>query len=181
MTIKKILCILGAYMADLKIKEDYRLSNCCSPLPDDAIVGYYSHDNFIKIHKNNCTNIKNIDQERLISVIWADILCNEKGFQVTEEYKSLSKVDFLALLHHEYYGLDYSLMLAKKLNTSKQEGFDIHQKLRDLQLIERVEPKEIQYRKGIVPNKWIKHRNHTYYDLTEKGKKYLAYYKSDAS
>ena len=133
----------------------------------------------IKIHKNNCTNIKNIDQERLISVIWADILCIEKGFQVTEEYESLTEMDFSALLHHEYYGLDYSLMLAKKLQITKQEGFDTHQKLRELLLIERVEPKEIQYRKGIVPNKWIKHRNHTYYDLTDKGKEFLQHYKKN--
>jgi len=34
----------------------------------------------------------------------------------------------------------------------------------------------MQYRKGIVDNKWVKHRNHTYYKLTEKGTKYLDYF-----
>ena len=168
-------------MTELKLKKDYRLSNCCTPSPDDDITGYYSHDNLIKVHTKNCINLKNIDPERLISVTWADILCVEKEFQVDDDYHELSDMDFKALLHHEKYGIDYSLMLAKKVQITKQEGFDTHKKLRDLKLIERVEPKEIQYRKGIVPNKWIKHRNHTYYNLTTKGIEYLKVYKKNAT
>ncbi len=167
-------------MSGYKIKEDYRLSNCCSPTPENAITGYYSHDNFIKIHRLNCANLKNIDPERLISLSWIDILSSEEEFQVGEDYDSLNEIDFKVLLHHEKYGIDYSHVLARKLHISKQEGFDLHQKLRDMLLIERVEPKIVQYRKGIVPNKWIKHRNHTYYDLTEKGKEYLKIYKKNA-
>lgn len=168
-------------MSEFKLKDDYRLSNCCSPTPDNAITGYYSHDNLIKIHLTSCVNLKKIDSERLISVTWADILSDKKEFQVDDDYHSMSEIDFLALLHHEKYGIDYSLMLAKKLNITKQEGFNTHQKLREMLLIKRVEPKEIQYRKGIVPNKWIKYRNHTYYGLTEKGKQYLKMYKKNAT
>ena len=167
-------------MDEFQIKEDYKLSKCCSPLPDDAIIGYFSHDNYIKVHKIKCENLENIALERLISLTWNDILLVAEKFEVEDDYALLTSVDFEALLHHEKYGIDYSLVLAKKLQVSKQEGFDIHQKLKELSLIERVEPKIVQYRKGIVPNKWIKHRNHTYYDLTDKGKKYLQYYKENA-
>jgi len=31
----------------------------------------------------------------------------------------------------------------------------------------------IRYRKGIVDGKWIKHRHHTYYALTQKGNRVL--------
>ena len=48
--------------------------------------------------------------------------------------------------------------------------------MREMGLLERVEPLIIQYRKGIVDNKWIKHRNHTYYGLTSKGESYLRYH-----
>ncbi|MFH2049803.1 MAG: DUF2250 domain-containing protein, partial [bacterium] len=74
------------------------------------------------------------------------------------------------------YGVDYSLVVARKLNIPKQAAFDCHKKLREMGLLERVKPLIIQYRKGIVDNKWIKHRNHTYYDLTDKGKSYLDCY-----
>ncbi len=180
MTIKKILRIFSFNMTKIKIKEDYRLSNCCTPTPSSGIVGYYSHDNFIKVHLQNCQNLKNIDTERLISLDWTDILSVDEEFKVDPDYASLDEIDFKALQHHADYGIDYSHVVAKKLHISKQEGFDLHKKLRELLLIERVDAKIVQYRKGIVPNKWIKHRNHTYFDLTEKGRQYLKYFSKNA-
>jgi predicted transcriptional regulator len=74
-------------------------------------------------------------------------------------------------------GIDYSLMVAAELRIEPQTAFERHDKLRRLGLIQRVNAVMVQYRKGIAKNKWIKHRNHTYYDLTEKGKKYYRYFK----
>ena len=62
------------------------------------------------------------------------------------------------------------------LHVSKQAVFDSHKKMREMKLLKRVEPLMIQYRKGVVDNKWIKHRNHTYYELTDKGNQYLDFY-----
>jgi predicted transcriptional regulator len=39
--------------------------------------------------------------------------------------------------------------------------------------LKRVEKLMIQYRKNIVKGKWIKHRNHTYYELTPKGERWI--------
>lgn len=178
MTNKIYYIILCISMNNWKLKDDHSLSNCCSPTPDDVICGYYSHDNIIKIHKKNCQNLKNVDPERLLSLNWSDIFINYDLFSPDNDYKSLDSIDFLILKHHTNYGIDYSLVIARKLQLSKQEAFDHHKKLRDFNLIERVEPKIVQYRKGIVNNKWIKHRNHTYYDITEKGKNYLEFYLS---
>jgi len=49
-------------------------------------------------------------------------------------------------------------------------------KLRNQGLLERVDAVMVNYRKNIVPGKWVKHRNHTYYRLTEKGSRYLAFH-----
>ncbi|KAA3635360.1 MAG: DUF2250 domain-containing protein [Calditrichaeota bacterium] len=163
-------------MDKFEIKDDYTLSNCCSPRPHDLITGYYSHDMLIKIHQKNCKNLEKVDPQRLISLDWDDILCRRNQFKPDDDYKNLSELDFAVLQHHIAYGIDYSLVVARKQNITKQQAFDIHNKLRELNLIERVEAKIVQYRKGIVDNKWIKHRNHTYYDITEKGKNYLTYY-----
>ena len=163
-------------MSDYKLKEDYAISNCCSPKPNDLICGYYSHDSVIKVHKKNCNNLKNVEPERLLSLEWIDILTTYDNFSPDKDYEKLEQIDFAILKHHANYGIDYSLIVARKLNISKEDAFDRHKKLRELNLIERVEPKIVQYRKGIVDNKWIKHRNHTYYDLTSKGKEYLEYY-----
>lgn len=160
------------------LKENYSLSGCCNPKPGDTISGYYSYDNMIRVHTRDCHNLNNVEADRLILLEWDEILNQDDQFQPENDYSELENIDFQVLSHHENYGIDYSLVVARKLNITKQNAFDIHKKLKDMGLIERVEAKIVQYRKGIVDNKWIKHRNHTYYDLTDKGKNYLIYYKS---
>ncbi|MEW6412387.1 MAG: DUF2250 domain-containing protein [Candidatus Zixiibacteriota bacterium] len=160
----------------MKLKKDYRVASCCAPSPPDDIIGYYSHGNVIKIHRRDCGHVKELDPERLISVRWDDAIDDKSEFRPESDYGELQDTDFEVLRHHERYGIDYSLVVARKLNISKQEAFDRHRKLTDMRLIERVDATMVQYRKGIVDNKWIKHRNHTYYRLTDKGRKYLAHF-----
>jgi len=159
----------------MKLKEDYILARCCRPTTDDKITGYYSHDNFIKVHKADCTNLNKADNSRLISLEWQDILA-ENDFVPGNDYQELNNIDFAIMKHHQLLGVDYSLKVAAALNIDRQAVFDSHSKLREMKLLKRVKPLIIQYRKNIVKNKWIKHRNHTYYELTPKGQAYLEYY-----
>ena len=158
----------------MKLKEDYVLARCCSPSTADRIVGYYSHDNCLKVHRHDCASLTKADRARLVPLSWNDILADEH-FVPGSDYYGLYDLDFAVLRHHSEYGIDYSLMLAKMLTMSKQEAFERHRKLKALGLLQRVEPRIVQYRNGIADHKWIKHRNHTYYELTEKGRAYLEY------
>ncbi|MBU8933058.1 MAG: DUF2250 domain-containing protein [candidate division Zixibacteria bacterium] len=157
----------------IRLKEDYILAKCCTPTVGDDIVGYYSYDNVLKVHRRDCPNLAKAEQQRLVKLEWDDILEEQAPFSPDKNYDDLDKTDWVVMRHHRKYGVDYSLLVARKTNITKQAAFDSHKKLREMDLIERVEPRIIQYRKGIVDNKWIKHRNHTYYDLTEKGNAYL--------
>ena len=159
----------------MRLKDDYIAANCCHPTTDDQIVGYYSYNNVIKIHKIDCPNLDKSEKSRLVSLAWPDIVAPEE-FKPDADYHDLDKTDFNIMAHHRDYGFDYTLKMAAMLHLEKQTVFDHHNKLREMGLLQRVEPKMIQYRKNIVKGKWIKHRNHTYYDLTDKGRKYLEYY-----
>lgn len=159
----------------MRLKHDYIAADCCKPKQGDPITGYYSHDNIIKVHKTNCGNLARVDPKRLIILEWDDILAGEE-FCPDDDYRKLDEVDFRILNHHRQLGVDYSLEAAVILHIDRQTVFDKHDKLRGLGLLRRVAPKMIRYRKGIVKGKWVKHRNHTYYDLTEKGRKYLGFY-----
>jgi len=160
---------------DIPLKEKYQLARCCSPGLEDKIVGYFSYDDHIKVHRADCANLRKAETERLVSLNWDDIR-RVASFTPGDDYARLDHADFRLLQHHRDFGVDYSLKVAAMLHLPKQDVFDRHRKLRDMGLLERVKPVMIQYRKGVVDNKWIKHRNHTYYGLTTVGSRYLEHY-----
>jgi len=156
----------------LKIKDDYILARCCQPDPPDAIVGYYSHKSLLKVHKAGCVRLRLTDQSRLVQLDWADIVAPIEI--LTEEDRPQLEEDDLAILSHfRSYGIDYAAVIGRETGIGKSEAFRRCLNLRELGLIARVEAKMVQYRKGFTSRKWIKHRNHTYYELTNKGRRIL--------
>jgi hypothetical protein len=160
------------------LAEGYKRANCCKPEPNDPISGYYSYNNEMIVHKSDCLNLQKVEEARRIKLKWADILDDEPAAP-DEDFYELDELDFKILNHHKIYGVDYSLKVAGVLHADKKSVFESHSRLREMNLLERVKKLIIQYRKGIVDNKWIKHRNHTYYELTEKGKLYLEYHQQN--
>jgi hypothetical protein len=157
------------------LREPYVLAGCCSPSETDQITGYFSYDNLIKVHRHDCANLVKAEPERLVQLKWEEILAGNE-FRPGADYDGLDATDFAVLRHHRDFDIDYSLKVARMLGLEKQEAFDRHHKLRELGLLERVEALIVQYRKKIAKNKWIKHRNHTYYKLTERGAAYLDFH-----
>jgi len=158
-----------------KLKDKYTLAKCCRPEPETAIVGYYSFDDILKVHRADCSNLDKADPERLVKLDWSEIIVTQE-FTPGEDYAALEETDFTVLKHHREYDIDYSLKVAAILRIDKQEAFQRHKKLTDGGLLERVPAVMVRYRKNTAANKWIKHRNHTYYRLTDKGKIYLEHW-----
>ena len=47
-------------------------AGCCSPVPGDEIIGFISRGRGVTVHRKNCPNLKQVDDERLIEVNWVD-------------------------------------------------------------------------------------------------------------
>jgi len=162
----------------LRLKENYRLAGCCSPVPGDEIIGCLKQDSpVISIHRTDCRELAKVSPDRLLSLTWAEIIEQNSNADISASsaYQALDDIDFAILRHHKIMGNDYAAVVAKTTGIPRGTVFERHKKLRDLGLLQRVQPVMIQYRKGIVKGKWIKHRNHTYYDLTPLGLEIIEY------
>lgn len=47
-----------------------KFAGCCSPVPGDNIVGYTSRGRGVVVHRQDCSNIKGVEQNRLLSASW---------------------------------------------------------------------------------------------------------------
>ena len=157
----------------------YKLAQCCSPQAEEGIIGYFKEDGTVAVHRSDCASVQRLRLERLLEVTWEEIHAAEMPSDVEREdptFDQLDEVDYLILKHHQEFGLDYSIVVSEILGLPLEETHNRHRKLRELGGLKRVERRMIQYRKNIVKGKWIKHRNHTYYELTPKGERWVCWF-----
>ncbi|MFD0835572.1 RelA/SpoT family protein [Mariniflexile aquimaris] len=58
-----------------KEKLDYKLSNCCNPIPGDEVFGFLTVSEGIKVHKKNCPNALSLHSNyayRIMTAQWVD-------------------------------------------------------------------------------------------------------------
>jgi len=49
------------------------MAGCCKPVPGDKIVGYITQGHGISVHRQDCTNIAQGDEQRLLEVNWNEL------------------------------------------------------------------------------------------------------------
>ena len=88
-----------------------RFAGCCTPVLGEDIVGYVSRGRGVTVHKCDCSNVKYLEQERLIKAEWADKTAKYKVANI--HVMAFAKDDFLAKLtfitattHFNLVGLD---------------------------------------------------------------------------
>ena len=65
-------------------KLDYKLSNCCSPIPGDDVFGFVTINEGIKVHKKDCPNAISMQANyayRIILARWID--SSQQEFKAT--------------------------------------------------------------------------------------------------
>lgn len=154
----------------------YKIAKCCTPEEDNTIIGYFKEDGTITVHDSSCLTVSSLRAERLLDVSWDEIHKSkipDISHDIPAEVTELDETDYFILKHHQELGMDYSIVVAETLRIPLEEMQQRHRKLRELGGLKRVEGRIIHYRKNIVKGKWIKHRNHTYYELTPEGSQWI--------
>jgi GTP pyrophosphokinase len=78
-------------------KLDYKMANCCNPIPGDEVFGFVTINEGIKIHKNNCPNALQLRSNysyRIIPARWID--STQRDFTVNI---AISGIDTLGLVN----------------------------------------------------------------------------------
>jgi predicted transcriptional regulator len=96
-----------------------------------------------------------------------------------ESMNELSEIELKVLKYHKLMGADYSKLISHRFGIKLCEATEIHKKLFDLSLLEKVSGSIIDYHTNIKRLKTIKHRNHTYYVLSRKGELCLREYERE--
>lgn len=76
-------------------KAQIKLANCCHPVKGDDVVGYISKGNGIIVHRLECSNVTNSDQNRFINVFW-DSEYDGKSFESSIHVISYDKRNIVA-------------------------------------------------------------------------------------
>lgn len=85
-----------------------RFAGCCSPVLGEEIVGYVSRGRGVTVHKCDCSNVKYLEQERLIKAEWADKTAKFKISNVN--VVAVAKDDFLPKLTFAIANAHYNLV-----------------------------------------------------------------------
>ncbi|MEP3836795.1 MAG: RelA/SpoT family protein [Algibacter sp.] len=78
-------------------KLDYKLSNCCNPIPGDRVFGFLTVKEGIKVHKKNCPNAVSLQSNysyRIMEAKWID--SSQQEFLVKIE---LTGIDHIGLVN----------------------------------------------------------------------------------
>ncbi len=71
-----------------------RFAKCCNPVPGDKIVGYVTIGRGVSVHRADCTNLKDIEKNRIIEVTWNS---TENGRYTAEiEAQAMDKPNVIA-------------------------------------------------------------------------------------
>ena len=107
-------------------KAKIHLANCCHPVMGDPIVGYVSKGSGIIVHRIECHNVLNSEEERFIDVSW-DPEFNSRGYESLIQITSFDRKNILADIINV---LNSTAVSISSINSGKNKNGDVSVKVK---------------------------------------------------
>jgi GTP pyrophosphokinase len=117
------------------------MANCCKPVPGDEIVGFITQGKGVTIHREDCTNILNLNEEnrlRLVEVEWGE--GEVETYPVTLIIEALDRQGLLSDITRTLADEKVNVIAVNTLSDKKNQlaRMAVTIETRDLQQLQRV-------------------------------------------
>ncbi len=102
-------------------KLEYKLSNCCNPIPGDNVFGFISVNDGIKVHKKDCPNALQLQSNyayRIIQAKWID--SSQQDFRAVIKLQGIDNMGLVSEITQEISSNMHVNM--KNLNFDSSDG-----------------------------------------------------------
>ncbi|ATX82298.1 GTP pyrophosphokinase [Mariprofundus ferrinatatus] len=120
------------------------MANCCRPVPGDEIIGFITRGKGVSVHRRDCINILNLEEEkqkRLISVEWADH--EYQTFAITLAIEAIDRTGLLKDITSILSDLKVNVVAVQTLSNRDTQTADmqIMMEIEDLEQLQKVSDK----------------------------------------
>ena len=75
-----------------------RFAGCCSPVPGDEIVGFTTRGRGVVVHRCDCTNVQNVEKERLLPAEFARAIGAKQRYNANVSIRATDQGAALSVL-----------------------------------------------------------------------------------
>lgn len=123
------------------------IAPCCAPVPGDAIIGFITRGKGVSVHRQDCINILNLEndkQEQLISVEWSNH--DNQTFEINLVIEAIDRTGLLKDISNILSDLKVNVLSIQTLSNKDTQIADmkIAIEIQDLQQLQKVSDKIVQ-------------------------------------
>lgn len=115
--------------SDVNDKIEYKMADCCKPIPGDSVIGFFVGENTIEVHKKTCEEAERLASKygnRMVVPQWSSL---EEDFPIRISLKGIDKIGLLSEIS-SFISQTLGINM-RKLNLTTENGvFDGYIELR---------------------------------------------------